>query len=74
MHAPPNRGFIVLIINKMSSSLLTSLFLKKQNTGKSQIFSRCISNKVSPGGSEWQKPPGNKQNNSKAENPIKNPK
>ena len=26
---------------------------------------KTIINKVSPGGSEWQKPPGNKQSNSK---------
>ena len=28
----------------------------------------AIIDKVNPGGSEWQKPPGNKQNNSKVEN------
>ena len=53
----------------MASSLLTSLFLKKQKLEIVKSFQDiAIIDKVSPGGSEWQKPPGNKQNNSKVEN------
>ena len=33
---------------------------------------KTIINKVSPGGSEWQKPPGNKQNNSKVALKLQN--
>ena len=62
MSAPPNRNFITLIINEMSSSLLTSLFLKKQKLEIVKSFQDvAIIDKVSPGGSEWQKPPGNRQ-------------
>ena len=49
----------------MSSSLLTPLFLKKQKLETVKII--AIIDKDSPGSSEWQKPPGNKQNNSKVE-------
>ena len=38
MSAPPNRDFITLINNKMFSSLLTSLFLKKQKLEKVKSF------------------------------------
>ena len=62
MSAPSNRNFITLIINEMSSSLQTSLFLKKQKLEIVKSFQDiAIIDKVSPGGSEWQKPPGNKK-------------
>ena len=50
-----NKDFITLIINKISSSLLTSLFLKNQKVKSFQDV--AIIDKVSPGGSEWQKLP-----------------
>ena len=58
----------ILINNERSSSSLTSLFLKKQKLEIVKSFQDiAIIDKDSPGGSEWQKPPGNKQNNSKVE-------
>ena len=43
--APPNRNFITLIINEISSSMLTSLLFKKQKLEIEQVnicFNRAV--------------------------------